>query len=679
MNLKKGNIKIYLALFLVCLVFFLFLGRSFQLQILQHRELTRMGQALSKRDIDVDPVRGEILDINGTRLAASVKVYDLWVTQSDLALDKMEEASDLLRFQEHLKTLEEILGVTPDEFMRKANGPDSSFLVAGNVEKGKIDLLREKWPPWLVSADSYRRVYPSGSIAPNIIGTTDGAGNGLAGVEQSLNSTLRGISGKVLMETDLWGNQLALREARLYAPINGSNVQLTLSLPKQRIVEEWVKKAYDELKPEGHVTAILMKTKTGAIEAVASYPHYDLNNPRVLPATEENAELTPSEYSEKLFESWKSPANSFVYEPGSVSKVLTTAIGLETGSFNVNTYFNDRDGSVEYDDGTILYCHVFPRAHGEQTLEEALVNSCNPAFILMRRYIGIETFYNYIESFGLTYRVGMPIGEESFPWFLPRVGLRQIEADTMSYGHGFSVTPIQMLTAVNAVVNDGKLMAPRIVERYLTDEGEVLEENPPKLMRQVISSETSAIMRSLMRSVVDDVPAENAYEVESIGMGAKTGTTNLLEMDVNGKPKNITSYFLTAPIDDPEYSLLLVADRPTERNFSFILIDYTSGIMLDVLHQDGYREANSESELIEVPNLIGLSDEGAQLQLSDAGLEGILTNYHEKGELKTVLDQFPKAGARVGYGAKIILDFGDHSPEPPPLPADEEPQEEGDD
>ncbi len=233
MNLKRGNLKIYLALFLICLVFFLFLGRSFQLQILQHKELTRMGQALSKRDIDVEPVRGEIYDVDGNLLATSIKVYDLWVTQSDLHLDKMDTAEEILEFQEHIKTLEEILGVTEEDFMAKATGPNSSFLVASSIDKETYEALKQKWPPWLVAADSYKRIYPRGSVAPQVIGTTDSAGNGLAGLEQSYNDELRGVNGKVLMETDLWGNQLAMREAKLYAPVNGSNIQTTISIPKQ--------------------------------------------------------------------------------------------------------------------------------------------------------------------------------------------------------------------------------------------------------------------------------------------------------------------------------------------------------------------------------------------------------------------------------------------------------------
>jgi stage V sporulation protein D (sporulation-specific penicillin-binding protein) len=664
MNLKRGNIKIYLALFLICLVFFLFLGRSFQLQIIQHTELTRMGQALSKRDIDVEPVRGEIYDIDGTLLATSVKVYDLWVTQQDLHLDTMETAEEILAFQEHVKTLEEVLGITEDEFMAKATGPHSSFLVAGSINKETLDKLKEKWPPWLVAADSYKRIYPNGSVAPQVIGTTDSAGNGLAGIEKSYNDVLRGVNGKVLMETDLWGNQLAMREAKLYAPVNGSNIQTTLSVPKQYIVDQWVKKAYDDLKPEGSVTAILMKTKTGAIEAISSYPNFDLNNPRVLPPSKENETLTAEEYTEKLFHLWATPANLFIYEPGSISKVLTTAIGLETASFNMDTIFHDDDGMWEYEDGTILYCVAYPNSHGDQTTEEALVNSCNPAFIQMRRYIGIDNMYNYLEAFGLPYRLGMKIGDESFPWFLPRETLRQIEADTMAFGHGYSVTPLQMLAAVNAVINDGKLMQPRIVERMLTDEGDLIEEFSPKMVRQVISKDTSALMRKMMREVVTNVPYEMYFAVRDIGMGGKTGTTDLLEENEEGKLKKITSYFLAAPIDDPEYSLLFLVDRPTTDTHSYILVEYTAGILLDALRYDGYKGDNPDAYLVDVPNFIGLSDEQAELELKELDLKPIFVNYNEKASPRLIVNQYPELGAQVRSGATLILDFGDLSPKP---------------
>ncbi|MDI9473132.1 MAG: hypothetical protein GX260_06040 [Tissierellia bacterium] len=671
MNLKKGNIKIYLALFLICLVFFLFIGRSFQLQVIQHTELTRMGQALSKRDIDVEPVRGEIYDVNGNLLATSVKVFDLWVSQQDLHLDTMDTAEEILEFQGHLKTLEEILGVVQDEFMAKATGPDSSFLVAGNIDKATLEALKDRWPPWLVAADSYKRIYPRGSVAPQVIGTTDRAGNGLAGLELSYDDMLRGVNGKVLMETDLWGNQLAMREAKLYAPVNGSNIQTTLSIPSQYILNEWAKKAYDTLKPEGAVTAVLMRTKTGALEAIVTYPGFDLNNPRVLSSRELSKALTGAEYTEKLYEQWTCKANSFIYEPGSVSKLLTTAIGLETAAFNMETIFNDEDGKWEYEDGTTLYCVVYPHAHGEQTTEEALVNSCNPAFIQMRQYIGMKTFYDYMEAFGLTYRVGVKIGLEAFPWFLPRATLRGIEADTMAFGHGYSVTPIQMLTAVNAVVNDGKLMAPRIVERVTTEDGDVIEEFPPKMTRQVISKETSALMRQMMVNVVAGVPYEMYFDVIDFGMGGKTGTSDLFEYDEYGKAKKITSYFMTAPIDDPEYSLLFLVDRPTTDTHSSILVEYTAGIMIDLLRHNGYNGENPNAQLIDMPNMIGLSNEQVELKLgemaaNDEKLKAIFANFHEGGKTRTVVTQFPEPGAKVRYNAPVILDFGDISPPPPP-------------
>lgn len=653
---NKNKVKMYLILVTICLIFLVIAARMFQLQIIKHEEYSYKAIELSKKDINKYALRGDILDRNNVRLAYSAKYYDIWVNKPDILLEEMS-AEERLHFDETLKVIAQTTGVTVEEFMAKLEDESlSNFLLKKWATKEMVDAIQEMEPRWLSSYDSYRRVYPEGRMASNLIGTTDAEGFGRSGLELSYNDYLAGRNGKYVMETDLFGNQLALSNADIFEPENGESIVLTIDNYLQQSTQLHLESAHEAVDAT-QMIGLITNVKTGELLAVANTPSYDLNDPLNLNLPE-GEELTGDAYWEAIHKMWSNPAFMYNYEPGSVSKLITTAIGLEEGKFTMDSHWLDDTGEIQIDNDTIR-CASYPNAHGDQTTPQALVNSCNVAYIKMGMTIGKDTIYDYFEALNLPYRSGLGITGEAFPIVIPRSDLLAVESYSMSYGHAYSVTPLQMIAASNAVINDGQLMQTQLIKQRLSSEGEVTFQAEPKLIRRVFSPETSAAIRP----VVIDVPIRMGADLKGYSIAGKTGTTLKLtyseEEDklVYGE-KVINSFYAFGPVEDPQYSVLVLADEPDDEFRYDAAIQVAVDMLIDTMnyHGIGNDPTGSDDEVI-VPDVTGISYNAADFTLSELEIDYTSVGY-EPEEDQVVVDQFPKPGVSVMKGTKIIIKMG---------------------
>lgn len=651
--MKKSNNKIYVAFGVICLIFLIILARSFQLQVLEHSELSEKAKALSKLDLDIDPVRGDILDSQGNVLATSTKYYDFWVNKSDVNYDSMDE-DDRASFEEELDFLSINLSIAKEELRSKIFGEEESNLIAKDIGKDAADRVKEDKPRWLAIVSRYKRVYPYQSLASHLIGITDEYGVGLSGLELGFNDILSGTRGKYVIDTDLHGNALALSDTKSYPATDGYNLHTTLDINIQQYTDYWSQVCLSETEAK-RVTIIVMETKTGEIKSMSTPPLFDLNDPRKDPELDK---LSGIDYSNYLYEILGNPAVDHIYEPGSVGKLLTMAAGLEDNAIDLNTQFYC-EGIYEFPvegEEISIECWIYPKEHGQQDTTQALMHSCNPAFVQMGNRIGGDRLYHYLEAFGIGRRTRSSVGNEAYP-LLPKPG-NIVEEATMTYGYSYAVTPLQMLTALNAVVNDGNLMQTRIYERITSPGGELVEENPVKKQRSVITPHTSAMVRDMMAAIIDE-DDQKRYDTKGIPMGGKTGTTMLMEDGVYSEDYGIRlAYFLSAPINDPDYSIYLFVDQPKKLMTSTDNATYVISLMQDILNYTGYQDGEGGGELVEVPVLVGHSPQSALDYLRDIGLGVIFKNYNSLDEEAQVLEQFPKAGEQVQRGANIIVNFG---------------------
>lgn len=652
--MKNRNNKIYVAFAVICLIFLTILARSFQLQVIEHKELSDKAVSLSKLDIDIEPIRGDILDSQGNILATSTKHFDFWVTTTDINYENLDE-DELESFEEDLDFLSKELKITKGELRGKIFSESLSNQIAKDVSKEITDRILEDKPSWLAIASRYKRIYPYQSLACHLIGVTNEDGVGLSGLEQGFNDQLSGTLGKYVIDTDLRGNALALSDTKQFPATDGKTLQTTLDINIQQYCDYWSQICLEETEAE-RVVMLVMETKTGAIKAMSAPPFFDLNAPYDLPDIKE---YSGEDYVAYLYESWGNPAIESLFEPGSVGKLLTVSAGLEDGAIDLQTQFycdGVHEFPVEGEDISIE-CWIYPNAHGQQDTATALFNSCNPAFVQMGQMVGGDRLYHYLEAFGLGRRTRVAIGNEAYP-LLPRPQ-NIVEEATMTYGYSYAVTPLQMLSALNGVVNHGDLMQTSVYDRIIGPDDEIIEENPPKKLRSVISAKTSNQVRGMMSNIIN-ASDKKLYDTEGIPMGGKTGTTNLMVDGVYSEEfgKRIT-YYLAAPIDDPLYSIYLFLDQPKEEITSTDSAYYSVKLVQDILHYQGYGQGSvDESQIVEVPTLAGHSPESALEYLTDIGLGIIYKNYDSLDEEALVLEQFPQAGESVLRGANVIVNFG---------------------
>ena len=389
-----------------------------------------------------------------------------------------------------------------------------------------------------------------------MLGSVTEEGNGLSGLELYYNNYLKGIPGRWIQNKDASGRSLSYGRSKYYEAEDGATLVLTIDIAIQGYVEEVVEATAQKYKAE-EVTCIVMDTKSGEILAMANYPDYNPNNARE-PLAEDKKDfdkMSEEEQLDYLNDMWRNPAVNDTYVPGSTFKLITTSSVLEEDMVGEDETFYD-SGSINVS-GVNLHCWNTANPHGTQNLREAVKNSCNPVFVQLAQRLGINKFYDYIGLFGYMEPTGIDYPGEATAILQDKEAAGPVGLATMGFGQGIAVTPIQQITAVNAIANGGMLVQPHLVKRIESPDGEVIKEFEPVEVRRVVSEKTAKQVCDIMGYVID-AGGEGSMKIDGLRYGGKTGTANI-EAEKN---KIIASFVGVAPIEDPEISVLFLVRNP---------------------------------------------------------------------------------------------------------------------
>ena len=588
---KISNPKRYLVIYVIFIVVLVFLvGKISYLQFIKGSFLKDQATKQQTTSRVIAAKRGTIYDAD---------VDTITINPAKFKRDTQEET---VATQEKIaKKFSELFELDYEETLEKVTSEDSIETIAKKVEKDKIIELQDWMKENKISAginidEDTKRYYPYSNLASNLIGFCGNDNQGLTGLEYSWDSTLSGTAGKITTSQDASQDLISNRDAQYYAPKNGSDLTLTIDINIQTIAEKYLKQACVTNKCADGGNVIIMSPKTGDVLAIATYPDYNLNTPfepnESLSSNWDS--LSDSAKSDSLQEMWKNTAISDTYEPGSVFKVVIASAALE-------------ENIVETDTPGIFYCsgaqQVVDRTihcantagHGSQSLRQALQNSCNPAFIQLGQKIGIPTLYKYFRAYGFFEKTGIETAGEAKGIFHDEDNASLVDLATTSFGQRFTITPLQMITAVSAIANDGNLMQPRIVKEVTnTDTGSITTVEPRKV-RQVISSQTSKEMLSMMESVVTDGGGKYG-QVNGYTVAGKTGTSEATEGSTAGY---VSSFVAVSPVDDPQLVVLLTLYNPKGNDHfgGHIAAPVVSQILSEVLPYLGIPSQNSSTNI----------------------------------------------------------------------------------
>lgn len=560
--------RLRVAMLITLIVFFLLLIRIGWLQFIQGAELKEaMYDQLIASDV-ISPKRGTIYDSTGVALAISAQVDTVTINPKRIVItddyDEIDEEKTGALKEKVAKMFSDIFGLDYANTFEKVTSDSTYATIASKVEKDKIDRLRqwmkkEEFYSGITITEDTKRYYPYENLASTLIGFCGTDNQGLEGLERAWDDTLTGTPGKVVASKDAVRDYIPEEQETYVAPENGSNLTLTIDSNIQSIVEKYLKQGCIENNCKRGGNAIVMNPKNGDILAMATYPDYNLNTPFTPThlTKEEWKKLNSEAQYSTLTSLYRNRAISDPYEPGSVFKIITAAAALEE---NIDV----PDKAQEYDckgyytvSGMPIYCSV-SSGHGKQSLRDALANSCNPAFMQLAQKIGATTLYKYYEAFGFLDETEVDsVGENVGVIWAPE-DIGPIELATMSFGQRFTVNPLQMITAICSVANNGILMKPRIVKEITnTDTGATTTVDPIEV-RQVISKETAETMLNMLETVITDGTGKYA-KVKGYSIAGKTGTSEPAPGTDDG---NTASFAAISPVENPEVVVLLTFYHP---------------------------------------------------------------------------------------------------------------------
>jgi len=596
--------------------------------------------------------RGEILDRTGVKLAFSVIEYKITIHDYK---EMPVETFDKVVFH-----LADILDMTYDEIVEK--GGQKHLVVTKSASESQRKRIDVAFNPYLWIDEFISRNYPNEQLAADVIGRVaydeeKEILNGEYGVERSYNESLKGTDGIVMTQSDNRHRELVYNDRVEVPAIDGDNIYLTIDAVIQHYVEQALEAAFIEHDPLA-AHALVMDVNTGEILAMGSYPSFKPNSMDLVGMPEERMEgLSSYDTNMAKFGVWKNDLVESTYELGSTIKLVTAAIALEENVATPNTVFNEGN-NIQVADWNIKAWY-YPQTRGEETLTEAVGNSSNPVFVKLGQMIGKDAFYDYYVDFGLDKPTGIDLPGESYPVTNTYDEINQVELATMTFGHGVAQTPIQVASALSAIVNGGFLLEPHIVKRIEDQDGLIEYQAERTVVRQVVSEITSQQMRDIMEYVVDDASG-SAVKIPGYRIGGKTGTSE--KPDENGgysEDKAIASFVAVAPINNPEILVYVVVDEPKDEIFgSKVAGPITKNILIDTL--DYLEIARDDSKLEDtmiVPDFIGMTLEDTMEMAEDLGFEVNVVSDASYDDSVLIINQYPKGGSERTRGSVILLEI----------------------
>ena len=640
--------------------------RLVTIMLIRGEEYQSKASAQQLHDAYITAERGNIYDTNMNVLAKSATVWTIYVTPNDLTTLSDEECKKVKNvIADNLST---ILSLEKEEIIEKLEKTSRYYVeIKKKVSEDDADKVREfikankdlKISNYVGIDEATTRYYPE-NIASTVLGFVGDDNQGLSGLELTYEEELTGVSGRVVAAKNANGADMPFSYEKVVDAEPGNSLVLTIDSYIQYVAEKHLETAIINNSVAERGACLVMNVNTGAVLAMATKGDFDCNTPFKLSDTDQALvdELEGEERSQKLAElrnrQWRNKIISDAYEPGSVFKVITAAIGIEEGLANINTSCNCPGYIVIA--GQRYSCHK-KIGHGMQNLTQATQNSCNPFFISLGQSIGVSTFSKYFKAFGLTEKTGIDLVGEASSQYHSEKNMGPTELSSSSFGQTFKITPIQLLTAVSAAINGGYLVQPHVVDKIIDAEGNIVKSNFTTIKRQVISKDTSKLVRQLMEAVVDGGGGQNAY-VPGYRIGGKTGTSQKVSemLDTGKKRLYVASFCGVAPIDNPEIAMLFILDEPQGVNYYGGTISAPPGgqILSEILPYLGYEPQYKEEELKtlakSVPNVMGKSLSTAKDMITAEGL-----TYKIIGEGETVKKQLPENGSMILGGGVVLL------------------------
>ena len=618
LSVKKRTTSLFI---IFLLVLFLLSLRLFWIQVVNSEEYQNKAVEQRVRELQVEPKRGIIFDRNDKQLAASVSSQTVVAVPSEVV--------------DPQSTARQLAGILDNDYQtiyNRITRSASAVYIERKIADHKVQQIRELDLAGITFTEESKRYYPGDNLASHIMGFAGIDSQGLEGIELSYDRYLRGSPGRIATERDAAGRSIPGGVEQFVAPEDGYDLYLTIDEVIQYIAERELEQGMKEYDISGG-TMIVMDPREGNILALANRPDYDPNN-----------------FAEFTQQNWRNRAISDSFEPGSTFKIMTTAAALEEGVVTEHDMFHC-SGQIRVSGETISCWNS--GGHGSQTFAEVIENSCNPGFVQVGMRLGAETMYDYIDAFNFGQKTGIRLPGEAEGLITDVENVGPVELATTSFGHGLTVTPIQLISAVAAIANQGEYVRPRLVEEIRTAEGELVEEVENEPLKQVVSKETAQKTMTLLENVVKEGTGSNAA-IEGYQIGGKTGTAKHYGQEVYD-----TSFIGVLPVDDPQLIILVVLydvtgypyygsqnAAPMFRNAALDIIRY-----LDL--SPGFTEAEDSAEdkkTREVPDLRGSRIYEAETQLRENNF-----NVNIVGHGNYVYGQTPVPGAAVKEDTTIVL------------------------
>ena len=537
---RKKLVLMIVAILMVCILECVRLG---VIMTVKSEYYKQKADELHQRERRIKAKRGRILDRNGEILAANEVVCTVSVIHSQI--DDEDKV---------IKVLAGELDMDVEEVTKKVKKVSSMEYIKTNVAKDIGDAIREYDLPGVKIDEDYKRVYPYNELASKVLGFTGADNQGILGLEAKYDTYLSGTNGQILTLSDAGGIEIkGSREDRIL-PVDGQDLYTTLDVNIQKYATQlaWETMVKKEAK---QVSIIVMRPDNGEILAMANVPEYNLNSPYEL-NYEPDEEEAQKDKMDLLNNMWRNFCINDTYEPGSIFKTVTATAALETGVVGLNDSFTCSGATVVSD--RRIRCHK-TTGHGTQDFTHTVYNSCNPAFVEWGRRVGTDNMYLYMGKLGLLAKTGIDLSGEAGTIIHKQENVGAVELATMSFGQSFQITPVQMLRAVSAIVNGGRLVTPHFGLYTGSSDGSVVNEFAYSTQDEAISSQTSETMKKILEGVVSEGGGTKAY-IDGYSIGGKTATSQKLP---RGSGKYISSFIGFAPADNPQVIAMCLIDEPT--------------------------------------------------------------------------------------------------------------------
>ena len=650
--------------FIILLGFGSVIFRLTSLSVVQGEELGTQAVDQQLIDTPINARRGTIYDTNMNTLAQSATVWKVVLTPINFETD--EERTIVS------KGLAEILDLEEKDIFEKAQEKTYYAVLKRQIEsdvRDKVLAFEEKiYDENDISGvidllEDYKRYYPYNTFASSVLGFTGDEDQGREGLEYQYNDELTGIPGRLIEAKNANGTEMPYPYEQKVDAVDGNSLVLTLDVTLQHLVEKYLDE-YNELhQVYNRSVGIMMDVNTGAILAMASQGGFNCNDPFTVADPKEVAKINalPKDKqlkaeSEALEKQWRNKAISDTYYPGSVWKIITSSMGLEEGIITDNSTYTCSGSYIPFEGAGAISCHNH-NGHGIQTFDQALCNSCNPAFMQIGNAIGADKFWEYYQAFGYSEKTGIDLPGESDDIFFNEDGsMGPMDLAVASFGQNFSVTPIQMITGVSAVANGGKLLQPYVVKQILDKDLNVIKTTETIEQRDVVSKATTDKLCQVLEENAMTGAATNGY-VQGYRIAGKTGTSEK-KYDSNGDKTDdyIASFCGFAPANNPQVALLVFFDTPTDGVYygSQIAAPCFSDIMREALPYLEIETQYNEEELLDIDttagNYVGLNINDATTQVSEDGFTPII-----KGDGDVVISQNPASNDRIPQNGTLVL------------------------